>query len=294
MDDRQSQIREQAGLTESRLNEDFIEFLRKYSTPMLLIVAVAAAGFFAFKKYEERRDTKRDLAFADYSSAIKGGEPSPDALVAIADSYQGVGAISSQALIDAANAHFRAAIRGVKPGVELAEDGTLATAEDALTQEERDAEFAAAKTIFDRVIAANPDRDHAVFRLNAMWGLVAIAESKGDFTLARQLYEQIETQETAAGREDQARLAKSRRESLAVLEKMPPLVSRKDLPPAPMSTFPPFELPPIPTVPSTTDAPQPQPEPAPETAPADAPAAPAATPPADAPADAPATPAANP
>lgn len=298
MDDRQSQIREQAGLTESRLNEDFIEFLRKYSTPMLLIVAVAAAGFFAFKKYEQRRDTKRDLAFADYSSAIKGGEPSPDALVAIADSYQGVGAVSSQALIDAANAHFRAAIRGVKPGVELAEDGTLATAEDALTQEERDAEFAAAKTLFDRVIAANPDRDHAVFRLNAMWGLVAIAESKADFTLARQLYEQIETQENAAGREDQARLAKSRRESLSVLEKMPPLVSRKDLPPAPMSTFPPFELPPIPTVPSITDAPQPQPAPetapttAPETAPATAPQP--ETQPGTPPADAPATPAANP
>lgn len=284
MDDRQRQIREQAGLTESRLNEDFIEFLRKFSTPMLLIVAVAAGGFFAFKKYEERRDKNRDAAFSELASATQGTDLSPDALVAVADKYSDVASVSRYSIIQAANAHLRSATRGLKPGVDVTADGSLASPEDALTPEERDAELASAKSLFDRVIAASPDRDHAVFRLNAMFGLACIAECKSDFAQARQLYEQAESQSRAAGFDDQANLAKARLESLAALEKMPPLISRSELPPAPVPPMP--ALPPMPS----TDISGPQPSAAPAApAPAVPPAAPQ-TPPAETPATPPANP----
>ena len=291
MDDRQSQIREQAGLTESRLNEDFIEFLRKYSTPLLLVVAVAAAGFFAYRKYEERKSNTRDEARAQLASALEGGEPSPEALVAIADSFEGVDAVSSEALLYAAEAHLRAATRGVKPGSQLASDGTLSSPEDALTPEERDAELAAAKSLFDRVIAENPQRDRTVIRLYAMWGLAAIAESKSDFAQAKQLYEQIETQSRAAGYEDNAKIARARIDSLATLENAPPLVSRSDLPPVPVPPMP--SLMDLPTMPSTDPAAAPQAEPAPATEPAPS-TAPSSAEPASEPAADPATPPANP
>lgn len=281
MDDRQSQIRTQAGLTESRLNEDFIEFLRKYSTPMLLIIAVAAAGFFAFKKLEERRSNTRDAARSELALATMGGDPSPDVLIAIADTYSSVDSVSSEALLLAAEAHLGSAVRGIKPGSQLNSDGSLISPEDALTSDERDAHLASAKSLFDRVIAANPTREKSVLRLNAMWGLAAIAETKSDFAQARQLYEQIETQSRAAGFDDNAKIARARIDSLPTLQKAPPLVSRAELPAAPVPPIRPMiEFPPLPelTIPSPDSAP-PQPQPAPETTPDPAPeTAPAANP----------------
>jgi hypothetical protein len=42
MDERQTQIRERAGLEEARYNQDFIEFLRRFGTPILMVAAVIA------------------------------------------------------------------------------------------------------------------------------------------------------------------------------------------------------------------------------------------------------------
>jgi hypothetical protein len=284
MDDRQSQIRTQAGLTESRLNEDFIEFLRKYSTPALLVVAIAAAGFFAFKKYQEREAQKLDSAFAELAS-LSRGEVSPEAATAIADLHDGVESVSSLALLEAADVHLRTATRGVKLGTTVSSDGSLIAPEDALTSEELAAELAAAKNLYDRVVAANPDRDRAAIRINAMFGLAAVAECKNDFAQARQIYQQIESQSNTAGYEANAQIAKARAESLTALEALPPLISRSELPAAPVPPM--LELPPMPVMPTpsvdVTDPAAPT-----DPAPSDpAPAAPAAP-------TEPATPAANP
>ena len=44
MEERQTQIREGAGLEESKLNVEFIDWLQRWSTPILLLVAGAALG----------------------------------------------------------------------------------------------------------------------------------------------------------------------------------------------------------------------------------------------------------
>ena len=45
LDRRTRQITEGAGLEESRLNQDFVEFLKKWSTPLLLVIVAAVAAY---------------------------------------------------------------------------------------------------------------------------------------------------------------------------------------------------------------------------------------------------------
>ncbi len=77
MEERQTQIREQAGLTESRLSEDFIEVLRKYSSPALLILALVAGGFWAYRKYEQMHRDSQNLAYRDLELAGAAPTPAP-------------------------------------------------------------------------------------------------------------------------------------------------------------------------------------------------------------------------
>ena len=69
MDQRQAQIRERAGLEESRLNEDFIDFLRKYGFLILLVAALAAGLTSGVRWYREYTVRKVTTAFADFEAA---------------------------------------------------------------------------------------------------------------------------------------------------------------------------------------------------------------------------------
>lgn len=282
MDDRQRQIREQAGLTESRLNQDFIDFLRKYSTPVLVVVMVAAGGFWLLRTYQQRQASAREAAFAELSAATTG-EPSPDALAAIADAHSGVPGVAIQALLSAGDSYFTSAVRGVKPGAQVGADGTLVSAEDAMTPEDRAAALDKAKGLYERAVAKAGSPEMAVPRLNGLWGLAAVAETKGDFDGAKRLYERIVTESKAAGYDAQGVLATQRLATLDELRTMAPLVSRDALPQSPASeggvTTP---------VPMPLPAPAPVEVPTPE-APPTTPAAPGADAPAAPGADAPAT-----
>jgi hypothetical protein len=267
MDDRQRQIREQAGLTESRLNQDFIDFLRKYSTPVLVVVMVAAGGFWLLRTYQQRQAAAREAAFAELSAATTG-EPSPDALAAIADAHAGVPGVAIQALLSAGDSYFTSAVRGVKPGAQVGADGTLVSAEDAMTPEDRAAALDKAKGLYERAVAKAGAPEMAVPRLNGLWGLAAVAETKGDFDGAKRLYERIVTESKAAGYDAQGVLATQRLATLDELRTMAPLVSRDALPQVPGSEA---------AVPAAMPVPAPVEVPTPE-APAGVPDAPATTP----------------
>ncbi len=119
MDDRQTQIRSGAGLEESRLNEDFIEFLKKWSTPVLWLIVIVGAAWWGLRYLKEQRITKRDNAFATLNEAVSGGNPSPSSLRTIAADYSGVGSVSELALLQTVDIYLAAAITGVEPGAEI-------------------------------------------------------------------------------------------------------------------------------------------------------------------------------
>src|SRR5437868_5931135 len=95
MEDRQKQIREGAGLEESRLNTEFIDFLKKYSTPILVVIAVAAGGYAGFNYLQKQRDLARDHAFVQFEAAL--GSHNPKSLTAVADENSSRGAVAPMA-----------------------------------------------------------------------------------------------------------------------------------------------------------------------------------------------------
>ena len=114
MDDRQAQIRERAGLEESRLNVEFIEWLRKWGSPLLLIAALAGAAWVVRERLQRGHNEKVDRAFTEFEAAAGTDNPSPDALLAVATEFAGVRAVPTLAKLEAADAYLDGVRRGVR------------------------------------------------------------------------------------------------------------------------------------------------------------------------------------
>ena len=249
MEERQTQIREGAGLEESRLNVEFIEWLRKWSTPLIVILAVIAAGFFLYRRIEQSRIAHESRAFVEYTQAASGANPSPEALKSIAVEYEGVGSVPELARLRAADVYMKAVRLGLRlavntepgPNSDLNEDGTPKNVEDLLTPEDRTRYLNEAQTLYRRVYDdVGADVSRALVKVDATFGLAAVAESKGDFDLAGRLYEEIERLADSRGLTPQRNLAKARRETLSELASPPRLYSLSELPaqPAPQEPAP--------------------------------------------------------
>lgn len=119
MDERQTKIRQGAGLEESRINTEFIDFLNKWSSPVLIVIGVIGLGWFGLNYFQKSKQTRLNNAFAAYESTVSGGTPSPASLRNIAGEYAGVGAVRELALLRTVDIYLRSAIAGVEPGAEI-------------------------------------------------------------------------------------------------------------------------------------------------------------------------------
>jgi hypothetical protein len=261
MDQRQTQIRERAGLEESRLNQEFIDFLNKWSTPILLVFAVVAAGYVGYLKLQKMRNEKADQAFQELEAAATGTNPSPESLKRIAQEYDGVRAVPMLAKLEAADAYLRAVRNGVRTGAMVKPDGTLETPEDALTEADRTGYLKQAEELYVQALGeASKNSGRLTFRVGALFGLAAVAECRGELEGAKARYDEIVrlTENNSFSRF--AGQAKARLNDLDALKNPPRLYSTAELPKPPVP-----EVPPAGPVPAPTPAPAPAPTP--ETAP---------------------------
>lgn len=287
MDPRQAQIRERAGLEESRLNQDFIEALRKWSTPVLLVMAVAAGGYVAYTKYTKAQVEKRDTAFTEFEAANSSSAPSPESLKRVAEDYSSVGAVPVLAKMRAADAYMDSVRSGLRPGAKVNASGALEKPEDAITDEERKGFLQSAEALYGEVAQATANNvTQLPFRVGAMFGLAAVAESRQDYDGAKAKYEDVVKATENTQFKMHADVAKSRITKLEELKKLPKLYSDAELPADP--TVP--KVQPMPIVPEVVPAPvqvEPAgpagPAPTAPAAPVTPPANPGTTPPADAP-----------
>lgn len=234
MEKRQSQVRVGAGLEESRLNQEFLDFLQKWSTPALVVLAVLAGGYWFYNKRVQETENRDDAGFRELDQLLASGDPSPDSLEQIAREYPKTGTVAPRARLEAADAKMLSVVTGIRPGAKLKPDGSLEDAADQLTDKDRDAMLAQAQGLYTQVksdvegnAAARP------LAIGAMFGLAAVAESKGDLAQARQRYEEIVKFTDQTPFESKGVLAKRRIEGLGKLEKLPPLVSEAQIPKLP-------------------------------------------------------------
>ena len=233
MDERQQQIKAGAGREESRINEDFKEFLKKWGFWMLLLVMVAFGGLWAYQKLEERRIAKVDAAFAAYEGAAGSTNPSPEALRRVADEYEGVRAIPDMARLRSADIYLHAARTGLRPGAEYTPEGELASEDDLLSDDEAGRYLDQAQGLYAQVYE-HAEAMGSVLSIEAAFGMGAAAESKGDAELARRGYEAAKGAAEAHGRPALARAAQARLDAIASgVPERPRLYSASELPELP-------------------------------------------------------------
>lgn len=276
MDQRQIQTREQSGLVESQLNEDFVYLLKTWGTWVLVVVAAASLGFVGWQRYTKAQAEKTASAFSELEAASSRDPISPESLKAIADQYQGIGSIAEVARLNAADALMRSIRTGVKTGGKVNPDGTLANAEDAMTPEDRTGTLAQAGTLYEQVYnAAAKDSGRMVLAISGAFGVAAVAESNADFAKAKDWYQRVIDLAGDGAFKPHADVAKKRIESLDTLKDLPKVYAKSEIPS--LNKLP--ETAPLPAAPAGPVGPA-IPDAAPGAAPETVPATPEATPPA--------------
>lgn len=256
LDQRQTQIREGAGLEESRLNREFIDFLQKWSMPLLVIVAIAAVGYAFKQRYDKMQKEKLALAFGELEAASASTHPSPDTLRSIADEYQGIVGVYLKGSLRAGDAYLDTVRSGVKPGAELKADGSLAKPEDKLSDQDVTFYLTQAQAMYDRVDSETVGKpDYTLMRLGSMYGLAAVAECRGDFDGAVKYYNDIVTLTDKGPWALHAALAKQRIANIGDLKNLPRVYRTDELPKPPEPPKPETPAAPAADAPKT-DAPQ--------------------------------------
>lgn len=227
MDERQGQIKDRAGLDESRINEEFRDFLLKWGPRLLIVIALVALAFSGRRFLNQKAEERTDEAFVQLALATSSESTSPDTLLALADQYGDVGAVAHLARLTAAEAYLGSVRRGVVIGARPDQAGGFPE-EELLDDELRASYLAQARQAFEQVSSAQEAAD--VLKVRAWMGLAAVAESAGELDAAREHYQRAAELDRAAGYGAMAEVAQARIASLDALTSPASLPATASLP----------------------------------------------------------------
>jgi hypothetical protein len=176
MDDRLKQV-QTTDLTDSRVNHEFVDWLKTKGMNWLLVVLLAACGYLAIDWYRNKQSAARDAAWIELAAAT-----SPAAFRGVAESHGETDAVAEMALLQAADMLLNSIRTGLKPGFAATDEGAT------LTADERTANLAEADALYAQAGARAARRDGLAgkpVRLAALFGQAAIAEADGRLDDAR-------------------------------------------------------------------------------------------------------------
>jgi len=227
MEQRQTQIKERAGLDESRLNKEFIDLMEKWGPHFLLALAAVAGLYYGYNWLQRQSAEKADAVMVELDAASAAGNPA--GLERLAEDHPKLGA-SLAALTRAADAHLQAARTGVPIGVEL-KDNKLPDGVNYLTDEEKKKEVTRAEELFQKINSSADDSvGQSMLAIGAINGLASIAEDRGELDKARGFYEKSQAKAAALGFDHLADAIKKRIGNLDKLKNPPKLYANADLP----------------------------------------------------------------
>lgn len=230
MDERQQKVEVGAGLQDSRLNQEFINWLRKWGNRILTVVLVIVAAYAGKMYWDRLQDQWVDNAFADWDStrsfengAVQG---SYLALLDVASAHQGQAAVPELARLDAAAVCLRTAMIGAEGSGEEAEDLSDAEINEYIDKAEA--------TYREVLTATESDPRKVILAQAARQGVVSALLSRGgddDFAEAESLLNRIiEVAESTGGLDDQIVMSRELLASLPTLREPIPAVSEDQLP----------------------------------------------------------------
>jgi hypothetical protein len=219
LDRRQRDIKVGAGLEESRYNVEFIDFLRRWGSTVMLVLAAAAMAFWGIQRWKENREAKAGVAFGDVDAAMTSGgngamDVNPEVLVRIAEDNEGQGAVSVMARLAAAEQWRLSAMKGYKHGALNLQTGKVNNQDDTLTPAGRLEYLEKARQQYQLVVdQTSGSKAKATFTLSGLMGLAAVAETTGKAEEAKAAYKRAQELAEAASFPEFAALAKSRLET---------------------------------------------------------------------------------
>jgi len=231
MDDRQSGIKEGAGLEDSRVNQEFIDFLQKWSSPVIMVLAVAALVWAGLQYLERQRVAKIDQAFSELDSANQGGNPSPSSLKTIAAEYKGIRSVSELALLQTTELYLRAFVIGFEPGAQIdSQTGLPVNESDVLDDDQRQAYLEQAGQLAQQVLDLTSGIEgKELLAMQAMSRLASIEEGKRNFDGAVSMYQQLKALANESEYPSIAEFASGRIDNVDTLKAIAPLPSKDEL-----------------------------------------------------------------
>ena len=215
MDNRLKDI-QQGTLTESRLNSDFLFWLKTKGPNYLLVAMLVLCGFMGFNWWENRAMQARDGAWNEFLSA-----QTPQELIEIANKNSGTDSISALATLNAADAYMTSLQTNKRF------DREVGAADSALTPELRTEYLAEADRLYAKVEGegSHETGPASLLTVAALFGRAAVAETKNDPTQAALYLNQAK--DLAAKTYPQlAKVADNRKQSLPELSKIRDMPSR--------------------------------------------------------------------
>ncbi len=175
----------QTDLTESRVNEDFVDWLKTKGPTWLLAILLAVTAYLGIARYRQHKQRKVDEAWAAYFEAALPGSKED-----VADQHADIFAVPELALLDAGSQLLRAVQQGKSIDQSTNSDQTTAP---PLTDEQRQQYLDRADRLFSRVLEKDDGSAamtlHAIKAIN---GRAAVAESRGEVDAAREYYQAAE------------------------------------------------------------------------------------------------------
>jgi len=182
--DRQRQVQTR-DLTESRVNDDFVFWLKRHGMNYLLVALLVACGFMGYNWWQRQQVEKATAAWSDFVQARL-----PETLEQVAKEHEAFPQVAVMALIQAGDLRLQqiqtgeASPRvGDTPAIPLDEAGRK------IAQEAADENYARAIDLATRATAGDRVRAAPVI-VPSLFGRAAIAESRGDFSAARGFLEE--------------------------------------------------------------------------------------------------------